>query len=56
MLGEIRPYSVVKYSELREYSKLTPSWWNKLGPNLNIETLMPHPSTISYHQTVVLQY
>ena len=47
MLDEIRPYFLVKDSGLREYSKLIPFWWNKLGPNLNIETLRSHPSTMN---------
>ena len=33
VLGDIRPYSLVKDSEIREYSKLMPSLGNKLGPN-----------------------
>ena len=37
VLGDIRPYSLVKDSDLREYSKLMLSLGNKFGPNQKCE-------------------
>lgn len=54
ILGDIRPFSLVKDNGLKAYSKLMLSLGNKFGTSLNIDSLLPHPTTI--HRNVDNSY
>lgn len=47
VVQDIRPYSIVNDAGLKEYSKLLLSFGIKFGSNLNVDALIPHPTTIS---------
>lgn len=46
VVGDIRPYSLVKDRGLKSYSKLLLSLGSKFGANLNVDSLLPHPTTL----------